>query len=138
MIQYHFPGKVVLVTGSSRGIGAACVKALQGEFDVSSTSTATVDIQKPEDVKRAFDEAEKKYGRKVDCVVANAGIEGAVAPIVDYPLEEFERVLAVNVRGVWLGLQCVVPVMRRRGGGSIVITSSGAGTGKRVSHQAAV
>jgi NAD(P)-dependent dehydrogenase (short-subunit alcohol dehydrogenase family) len=60
--------------------------------------------------------------------IANAGIEGAVTGIVDYPLEQFERVMAVNVRGVWLGIQCVVPFMRQRGGGSIVITSSGAGT----------
>ncbi len=48
-------------------------------------------------------------------------------PIPDYPLETFDQVMAVNVRGVFLGLQYVIPVMRQRGGGSIVITSSTAG-----------
>jgi len=55
------------------------------------------------------------------------GIEGAIAPITDYPVEMFDRVLAVNVRGVFLGLKHALPVMQRQGGGSIVITSSVAG-----------
>jgi NAD(P)-dependent dehydrogenase (short-subunit alcohol dehydrogenase family) len=61
--------------------------------------------------------------------LANAGIEGSVSPIPDYPIEVFDRVMAVNVRGVWLGIKYVVPVMQARGKGSIVITSSTAGIG---------
>ena len=50
-----------------------------------------------------------------------------IEPITDYPLEMFDKVIAVNVRGVFLGLKYVMPVISRRGGGSIVITSSTAG-----------
>ena len=63
----------------------------------------------------------------IDILLANAGIEGVVQPIQDYPLEVFDEVMAVNVRGVWLGLKYVIPAMRARGGGSIVIASSTAG-----------
>ena len=57
----------------------------------------------------------------------NAGIEGAVHPITEYPLDEFRRVLDVNVTGVFLGLKHVIPVMLTGGGGAIVNTSSTAG-----------
>lgn len=60
-------------------------------------------------------------------VLANAGIEGTLSPITDYPTEMFDRVMVVNVRGVWLGLKYTMPVMRERGGCSIVITSSTSG-----------
>jgi NAD(P)-dependent dehydrogenase (short-subunit alcohol dehydrogenase family) len=63
----------------------------------------------------------------VDILLANAGIEGAVAPIVETAEEDFDRVIAVNVKGVWLGLKSAIPAMTARGGGSIVITSSVAG-----------
>ena len=55
------------------------------------------------------------------------GIEGNIKPIPEYPIEVFDRVIAVNVRGVWLGLKHVIPVMAKGGGGSIVITSSTSG-----------
>jgi NAD(P)-dependent dehydrogenase (short-subunit alcohol dehydrogenase family) len=63
----------------------------------------------------------------IDVFFANAGIEGEVATIPEYSLEMYDRVMAVNVRGVWLGLRAVIPEMAKRGGGSIVITSSLAG-----------
>jgi NAD(P)-dependent dehydrogenase (short-subunit alcohol dehydrogenase family) len=62
----------------------------------------------------------------VDIFVSNAGIEGVIRPIDEYPLDIFQQVMAVNVTGVWLGLKYIIPVMRERGG-SIVITSSTAG-----------
>ena len=65
----------------------------------------------------------------IDIYLANAGIEGTLSSIPDYPIDVFDRVMAVNVRGVFLGIKFVVPVMRQRGGGSIVITSSTAGIG---------
>ena len=73
-------------------------------------------------------EAVERWGG-VDVLLANAGIEGTLSPIPDYPIDVFDRVMAVNVRAVWLGIKYVVPVMRERGGGSIVITSSTAGIG---------
>ena len=57
----------------------------------------------------------------------NAGIEGDIAPIVDYPLETFRRVLDVNVVGVFLGLKHVLPVMLKQDRGSIINTASIAG-----------
>jgi NAD(P)-dependent dehydrogenase (short-subunit alcohol dehydrogenase family) len=70
--------------------------------------------------------AEERYGG-VDVMLANAGIEGQVKPITECDVEVFDRVMAVNVRGVWLGLKAVIPAMQKRDGGSIVITSSVAG-----------
>jgi 3-oxoacyl-[acyl-carrier protein] reductase len=115
--------KLALVFGGSRGIGAACVEALRSEYEVSFTSTATVDIQKPEDVKRAFDDAERQFGRKVDCVVANAGIGVPPAPIAQYDPANFRKLVEVNLVGAF-------NVLREAGqrvadGGSIIaITTS--------------
>jgi NAD(P)-dependent dehydrogenase (short-subunit alcohol dehydrogenase family) len=63
----------------------------------------------------------------LDIAILNAGIEGDVKPITDYDVDVFDRVMAVNVRGVWLGLKYCIPAISQRGGGSIVITSSVAG-----------
>ena len=62
---------------------------------------------------------------KIDAFFNNAGIEGIVKPIADYPEEDFDKVIAVNVRGVWLGCKYVLPEMND--GGSIIITSSVSG-----------
>jgi NAD(P)-dependent dehydrogenase (short-subunit alcohol dehydrogenase family) len=60
----------------------------------------------------------------IDILLANAGIEGDLKSLADYSIATFDRVLAVNVRGVFLALQHVIPLMAGRGGGSVVITSS--------------
>src|SRR5699024_463835 len=64
---------------------------------------------------------------KVDGFFNNAGVEGTTANVEDYPLDTFEFVLDVNVKGAFLGLKYVVPVMKKQGYGSIVNTASGAG-----------
>lgn len=138
--------KVVLITGAAAGIGRAAATLLAREgasvvlVDLHEATLAgavasigarasfvVADVSDPASMQQAVDTAVERHGG-IDVFIANAGVEGAIASLVDYPLEQFERVMAVNVRGVWLGLQCVVPVMRQRGGGSIIITSSGAGT----------
>ena len=63
----------------------------------------------------------------IDVLLANAGIEGAVAPVAEYELEEFRRVIDINVIGPFLSIKHVFPVMAANGGGSIVVTSSIAG-----------
>jgi len=78
--------KLALVFGGSRGIGSACVEILQNEFEVaftcvSGTSGHRADIQRPEDVKSVFESVEKRYSRKVDCVVVNAGINVPPGPV---------------------------------------------------------
>ena len=68
----------------------------------------------------------QRHGR-IDVLFCNAGTEGLVAPLIDTPVERFDQVMAVNVRGVFLGLKHALPLMQRQGSGSIIITSSVAG-----------
>ena len=70
--------------------------------------------------------AVERYGW-LDVLISNAGIQGIVELIPEYPLDVFDKVIAVNLRGVWLGIKCAIPAMWQRGGDSIVITSSVAG-----------
>jgi NAD(P)-dependent dehydrogenase (short-subunit alcohol dehydrogenase family) len=139
-------GRVAIITGGSGGIGRAAAKrfvdegakvllvdieerALRNAVDAigaNHSSSVCADVTSDDDTQRYVKTAVERYGR-VDIYLANAGIEGNVKPIPDYPVEMFDRVIAVNVRGVWLGLKHVIPVMAKGGGGSIVITSSTAG-----------
>jgi NAD(P)-dependent dehydrogenase (short-subunit alcohol dehydrogenase family) len=84
------------------------------------------DVSRDDDMARAVAEAEERFGR-LDIAFLNAGIEGVVKPLADYPEDVYDRVLAVNVKGVWLGLKHAFPALQRAGGGSVVITSSAAG-----------
>lgn len=138
--------KVAVITGGAGGIGAATAKlftdegarvllvdrheaALQRVVDTVGGAVASyvvADITQPAEVQRYVQTAIERY-QGIDIMLANAGIEGVVQPIPDYPIDVFDQVMAVNVRGVWLGLKYVIPAMRARGGGSIVITSSTAG-----------
>jgi NAD(P)-dependent dehydrogenase (short-subunit alcohol dehydrogenase family) len=86
------------------------------------------DVTRAEDNEAMVACAEERYGG-VDVLLANAGIEGDVKPILEYDEGRFDQVMSVNVKGPFLGLKAVAPAMARRGGGSIVITSSVAGLG---------
>ena len=139
-------GRVAIITGGSGGIGRAAAKrfidegakvllvdleesALRSALDaIGKTNAGSIaaDVTGDDDTQRYVKTAVERYGR-IDIYLANAGIEGRFTPIPDYPIEVFDRVIAVNVRGVWLGLKHVIPAMAKGGGGSIVITSSTAG-----------
>src|SRR5690554_5368419 len=98
------------------------VKEATGEgLDISYT---VADVTKAEDVKNYVDKTIEKYD-KFDLFFNNAGIEGEVKPTEDYSEEEFDKVMAVNVKGVFLGMKYAIPKIED--GGSIVITSSIAG-----------
>jgi NAD(P)-dependent dehydrogenase (short-subunit alcohol dehydrogenase family) len=136
--------KVTIITGGAGSIGKTTAKlfleegakvllvdmnedALKrtveelGDRNVKYTAA---DVTKPADVKRYVDDAVKAFG-KIDVFFNNAGIEGVVKPTVDYPEDVFDKVLAVNVKGVFLGNKYVLPQMND--GGSIILTSSVAG-----------
>src|SRR3546814_792868 len=87
---------------------------------------AVADVTNAAQVKGFIAATVDRFGG-VDIALLNAGIEGKVARIKDQTEEDFDRVIAVNVRGVWLGMKYVMPEIARRGGGSIVMTSSTAG-----------
>ncbi|MBV9735414.1 MAG: SDR family oxidoreductase, partial [Acidisphaera sp.] len=84
------------------------------------------DVTRSADVKAYVHATVSRLG-SIDCFFNNAGIEGAVAPTQDYDEAVFDQVIAVNVKGVFLGLRHVLPVMLEQGGGAIVNTASVAG-----------
>ncbi len=112
--------RVLLVDRDSQALKEA-VQTLGGD----PASWVEADVTQPEQVQHYVQTAVERYGG-IDVFVNNAGIEGVVQPIPDYPIEAFDQVMAVNVRGAWLGLKYAIPAMRTSGG-SIVITSSVSG-----------
>ena len=141
-------GKVAVITGATGGIGSAAARLFAEEgarvalvdldeaalrevalsVGEDKASYTVADVTQPDQTRAYINAAVDRWGG-IDILLANAGIEGTLAHITDYPIDVFDRVMAVNVRGVWLGIKYAVPVMRERGGGSIVITSSTAGIG---------
>lgn len=139
-------GKVAVITGGAGGIGVAAAerfinegaKVLLVDLDEAGLAEASdrlgsnvcsycvADVSDKADTDRFVAQAVNEFGG-VDILLANAGIEGEVAPFLDCTEEMFDKVMKINVKGVWLGAQAVFPVMQERGGGSIVITSSVAG-----------
>jgi NAD(P)-dependent dehydrogenase (short-subunit alcohol dehydrogenase family) len=99
--------------------------AVQG-LESNRVSAFVADVTSKADNQAMLAAAQERYGG-VDIFLANAGIEGDVRPLVDYDEARFDQVISVNVKGVFLGLQAAVPALGKRGGGSIVITSSVAG-----------
>lgn len=141
-------GKVAIVTGAAGGIGRATSLRFAAEgasvvlVDLPSTAlddalkavqeaggssiAAPADVSSAAEVERYVETAVKRFGG-LDILFNNAGIEGHIGSMLTYPEETFDRVIAVNLKGVWLGMRAAVPRMRQRGGGAIVNTSSIAG-----------
>lgn len=138
--------KVAIITGAAGGIGRATTERFvrEGAFvmmvdrDEDRLREVAGDIGSPNVALFAADVSDEKQtlayvaatvGRfgGIDILFANAGIEGLVGPLASYPVAELDRVLAVNVRGTFLGIQAVAPHLITRKRGSIVATSSVAG-----------
>ena len=137
--------KVALITGGAGSIGKTTAKLFLDEGakvmlvdlkddDLKKTSDElnggenlkyiNADVTDSGNVEKYVKETVDSFG-KIDIFFNNAGIEGVVKPIADYPEATFDKVLAVNVKGVWLGVKYVLPEMND--GGSIIISSSVAG-----------
>ncbi|MCC8360687.1 SDR family NAD(P)-dependent oxidoreductase [Salinimicrobium sediminilitoris] len=136
--------KVCVVTGAAGGIGKATaelflshgakvmlvdlteddLRNVTQSMNKERTATFAADVSKLADNKAITEATLSKFGR-IDIAFLNAGIEGKFFPISQYPEDVFDRVIAVNLKGVWLGCQQLIPKMSQ--GGSVIITSSVAG-----------
>ncbi len=136
-------GRACLITGAAGGIGAALARACaaRGDRVVAADVDAAAgerlaaeigavfvpcDVSDPAASVNAVGVVEREFGR-LDFVALNAGIGLHEGPVEDIPVETYRRMVAVNVDGVFFGLQAAVPALRRSGGGSIVATASLAG-----------
>jgi cyclopentanol dehydrogenase len=148
-------GKVALISGGARGQGAAEAETFTREGarvvfgdvrdDEGRKVEATIraaggeatylhlDVTSEADWKTAVQTAVDRYG-KLDILINNAAITIPRVPIEERTVAEWDQVMAVNARGVFLGTKCAIPAMRRAGGGSIVNISSVAGIGQSL-HQ---
>jgi NAD(P)-dependent dehydrogenase (short-subunit alcohol dehydrogenase family) len=134
-------GKVALITGGAGSIGLATAQAFVAEgaqvmivdlvpadleraaetLEDETSAWSTADVTSSDQVRRAVSATVERFGR-LDVAFANAGIFGAFAPVAEYPVDVFERVIAVNVIGSFLTAKHALEVMRP--GGSLIINSS--------------
>lgn len=146
-------GKIALVTGAASGIGKATAMVLGREgarvvvSDINrdgGRETASklkeaggeaifieADVADEEDVKKLIDKTVEKWGR-LDCAVNNAGIDGDTALTADCTRENWDRVIGINLTGVFLGMKYQIPQMLKQGKGAIVNIASTMGI---VAHQ---
>ena len=141
--------KVALVTGAGSGIGRASslilaregAKMVVSDIDASGAEETLslikerggdgvfvhADVSKSNDVQELISRAVSTYGR-LDCAYNNAGIEGYMSGrLHEYPEETWDRLVDINIKGVWLCLKYEIPQMLEQGGGAIVNTASVAG-----------
>ena len=144
----QFTGKVALITGGNAGIGRATAIAFaqQGATVVVSARReeegrdviadinalggkaifVKTDVSRERDVKAMMEQTLATFGR-LDCACNNAGIEQELTPLPDQTEETYNRIMDINVKGVWLSLKHEIPAMLQTGGGAIVNTASVAG-----------
>jgi len=138
-------GKVAIITGAASGIGRETAllfakegaKVLLADFnEVGAVETVgmikkasgeadfiKVDVSEASDVENMVKKAVSKWG-KLDIIFNNAGIEGKLVSIADTAEADFDRIVAVNLKGVFWGMKYAIPAMIKNGGGSIISTSS--------------
>ena len=139
-----FKDKVVLITGAAGGIGLAAARKYAAEGakvalvdlkldaleqaagDMDGALLLSADVSSEDDVKDYIAKTVEAFGR-IDVFVNNAGINGDFKPITDQTVDNYRKVLDINVIGVALGLKHVVAQMKKQGGGAIVNTASNGG-----------
>ena len=145
---YDFHDRVAVITGAGSGMGLVTAQAFAesgaavvlADRDEQTLQTATAeltsagrqalgvacDVSDEEQVAGLVDHAVETFGR-LDFAFNNAGVENEVKPMAEVTEEEWDRIVAINLRGVFLCMKYEVPLMLEQGGGAIVNTSSGAG-----------
>jgi meso-butanediol dehydrogenase/(S,S)-butanediol dehydrogenase/diacetyl reductase len=141
----RFSGKTIVITGGASGIGLAAVRRFHAEgaavvvADINATQAETVaremgkdrcisrhvDVADWEQVKASMDFAVATFGG-IDILFNNAGI-GALAATPDLSIEDWQRVINIDLTGVFYGCKAAIPLMRKRGGGVIINTASASG-----------
>jgi NAD(P)-dependent dehydrogenase (short-subunit alcohol dehydrogenase family) len=143
VLEKRLAGRVVIVTGAAQGIGRVYARRLVAEgahvviadlnFPQARSTAAElgavgleVDVADRDSVLRVVKQTVDTFGR-IDVLVNNAAVFGLLdyQPIEDISVELWDRVMAVNVRGVFLCCQAVIPVMKAHGGGKIINIASG-------------
>lgn len=137
--------KVAVITGAGSGIGAAMAEAFHSAgakvvvADITGQQEEVAkrlgdgcvavhaDVTKGADIQAMLEATTTQFGR-LDIVCNNAGIDGELGPIGACSEENYDRVMAVNARGVFLGMRYAIPILVARGGGSIINTASIAST----------
>ena len=148
LTTHRFTEKVVFVTGAASGIGRAAALAFAAEgarVAIADRSEETLedsraeieaaggevlaircDVSLPEEVEAAIARTVERFGR-LDCAFNNAGVENRATPVHEIELDEWDRILNINLRGTFLCMKYELAQMVRQGGGVVVNTSSGAG-----------
>ncbi|MDX6806926.1 glucose 1-dehydrogenase [Terrihabitans rhizophilus] len=144
----RFTGKVAFITGAASGIGRATAMAFategarlsildRTEDPLRETADAVrraggevlivaCDVSQPDEVERAIARTVETFGR-LDIAFNNAGVENKAAPVADIDLDEWDRILDINLRGTFVCMKHELAQMVRQGGGVVINTSSGAG-----------
>ena len=146
MINFNLNNRIAIVTGGAQGFGLSiserfiqsgakviiwdideleCKKAIK-KINSENCSFAIVDVQHIKDIQSQLDEIEKNFG-KIDIFINNAGIAGPISTVENYPVDEWKKVVEMNLNSVFYCCKAVVPFMIKNNYGRIVNISSIAG-----------